>query len=282
MSGAGRRTRLTLSAAATSSASPASASSTPPGRSRRRPRARRGSARAPCEAGEHVDDAAGHVGRREDLGEGDRRQRRVSVARTTTALPLTRAGATRETRPERAGSRGHDPDDAGRLRDGEVEVRAGDGVDAPRTWGILSAQPAYQTQRSMARRRPRCARRSATSAHDPPLRRLHHLGDAVQDLAAVVRGRARPAGERLARGHDGVAQVLARPRGGVRGPRPRHGATGLRPRERAADVELVGLADVDAAHESPLQVRPRARGGRPRGRSRTPCSRRTATSGRTG
>ena len=80
---------------------------------------------------------------------------------------------------------------------------------------------------------------------------LHELGDAVQDLAAVHRRSIGPAGERLARGTDGVAQVLARPAAGVRERRPvlrahEVRAAALRARERAADVQLVGLADLDA------------------------------------
>ena len=50
---------------------------------------------------------------------------RDSDARTTAALPLTMTGARRLTNPEqRRRLRGDDPDDAGRLGDAEVEVRA--------------------------------------------------------------------------------------------------------------------------------------------------------------
>ena len=53
----------------------------------------------------------------------------VSDAIATTALPPTSAGAIRETRPSSGGSSGATiADDAGRLRHGEVEVRAGDRV----------------------------------------------------------------------------------------------------------------------------------------------------------
>ena len=58
-------------------------------------------------AGEQVDDAAGKVGRRDRLRELDRRQRHASPTRgTTTALPPTIAGATRDTSPSSAGSSG--------------------------------------------------------------------------------------------------------------------------------------------------------------------------------
>ena len=87
-----------------------------------------------------------------------------------------------------------------------------------------------------------------------------HLGDPVEDLAAVVRRPAGPAAEGLAGGDDGVAGVLARGQRGV-GEEPALGVVddvgvaGLGAREGAADVELVGLADVDAGHRSlTLQV----------------------------
>jgi hypothetical protein len=84
----------------------------------------------------------------------------------------------------------------------------------------LSVQPAYQTQRSIGG-----VHHLGGPAGGQPLgggdlggelvaAALEHLGDAVEDLAAVVRRRAGPAGDRLARGDDGLARVLARgPRG---------------------------------------------------------------------
>src|SRR5262249_31881660 len=76
--------------------------------------------------------------------------------------------------------------------------------------------------------------------------RLEHLGDAIEDLAAVVSSHVGPL--RLCAGGDanGVANVLSRsprnvlPFGLVRAPR-------LRPREGAADEQLVGLLDRKAA-----------------------------------
>ena len=79
----------------------------------------------------------------------------------------------------------------------KLKYGAATGFDEPSTWAILSAQPAYQTQRSMAR--------STTSRASPAAQALgrrdlgdelvapalHQLGDAVQDLAAVHR---RPVG----------------------------------------------------------------------------------------
>src|SRR5690606_1452657 len=80
---------------------------------------------------------------------------------------------------------------------------------------------------------------------------LEHLGDAVKDLAAVVRRALRPATERLAGGGDGVAAVLAR---GLRGVGQEAalrvgdlvGAAGLRAGEGPTDEQLVRLADVES------------------------------------
>src|SRR5262249_22070695 len=76
---------------------------------------------------------------------------------------------------------------------------------------------------------------------------LHHLGEPVEHLASVVRGRRGPAGEGAARRLDRIPCVLPR--------RPRDvlalrlvGAAGLGARERAAHVELVRLSDRKAAH----------------------------------
>ena len=90
---------------------------------------------------------------------------------------------------------------------------------------------------------------------------LHELRDPVEDLATVHRGLGRPTGGRGARGPDRVTQVLARRAAGVGqrrtvGRRDEVRPTRLGPRERAADVELVGLAYLD-----PGRLRSR-RGGR--------------------
>src|SRR5581483_7579552 len=77
--------------------------------------------------------------------------------------------------------------------------------------------------------------------------RLDHLREPVEHLAAVVRGRLRPAGlRRTSRAHR-VARVLPRPPrdvlllGLVRSPR-------LAARERAVDEELVRLLHREPAH----------------------------------
>src|SRR6185437_6791164 len=77
--------------------------------------------------------------------------------------------------------------------------------------------------------------------------RLDHLGDAVEDLAAVVGGQARPLRERASRRPDRVARVLARAAGDVLA-LGLVGAPRLGARELAADEELVGLANGQPAH----------------------------------
>mgnify|MGYP003693576269 CR=1 FL=1 len=102
-----------------------------------------------------------------------------------------------------------------------MKYGAATGLDEPRTWPILSAQPAYQTQRSMARSTTSRAAAGAQALGGLDLGdellapALHQLGDAIEDLAAVHRGLGGPAGERLARGADRVADVLARRPAGV-------------------------------------------------------------------
>src|SRR5437762_13239201 len=77
---------------------------------------------------------------------------RVSEASTTTALPATRGGANRETSPRSDDVSGATmpttPVGSGIVK---LKYGAATGFDEPRIWAILSAQPAYQTQRSIAR-----------------------------------------------------------------------------------------------------------------------------------
>ena len=164
----------------------------------------------------------------------------VSDAIATTVLPPTSAGASRETRPSSGGSSGAiDRDDAGRLGHGEVEVRPRDRVRRAEHLRELVGEarvpdPAVDRALDLV----------AAGRELGELRRarLHHLGDPVEHLAAVVGGRPRPLRLRRARGDDGVAHVLAR---GARDVLPLGlvGAPRLRARERAADVELVRLLD---------------------------------------
>src|SRR5258708_92384 len=77
---------------------------------------------------------------------------RVSEAMTTTALPATSGGARREMRPSSDDCSGATspttPVGSGMVK---LKYGAATGLAEPRTWLILSAQPAYQTQRSIAR-----------------------------------------------------------------------------------------------------------------------------------
>ena len=75
-----------------------------------------------------------------------------SEATTTTALPPTIAGATRETSPASAGSGGARIPTTP-VGSGTVKLKYGPatGFDEPSTCASLSAQPAYQTTRSIER-----------------------------------------------------------------------------------------------------------------------------------
>jgi hypothetical protein len=115
-------------------------------------------------------------------------------ATTTAVFPLTIAGASTETRPSSddvcGANRATTP-----VASGTEKSKYGPatGLLEPVTCAILSAQPAYQTQRSIASstdaRLPAGShlhqRRPVDELGTPP---FHHLGDAVQDLPAVVRG----------------------------------------------------------------------------------------------
>ena len=83
---------------------------------------------------------------------------------------------------------------------------------------------------------------------------LGDLGGAVENLAAEVRAGFRPAGLRLARGHRGVAEILARSeaivgelRAAIEGLRGGDAAA-FAARKFSADEELVGFENVEAGH----------------------------------
>src|SRR5205823_8173183 len=93
----------------------------------------------------------------------------VSDATATTALPPTSGGSRRVTRPSRGGSSGART--ATRpVGSGTVKLKYGPatGFDPPSTCGSLSAQPAYQTTRSIERstspRPPHSSANSGTRA----------------------------------------------------------------------------------------------------------------------
>ena len=161
--------------------------------------------------------------------------------------------------PEQAGpGRRHDRDHAGRLRHAEVEERPGHRVRRPGHLGHLVRPPRVPDPAvDRGRHGPLRLGEVSTLARGDlggELRRpaLQHLGHPVEDLAAVVGGRAGPAAHGGPRGLHRVSRVLARRLGGVgqqRSVRAGHrvGPARLRPRERAADEQLVGLADVQPA-----------------------------------
>ena len=76
---------------------------------------------------------------------------RDSEATTTAALPPTRTGASRETRPSSGGSSGTSTPTTP-VGSGTVKLKYGPdtGFAEPSTCASLSAQPAYQTKRSTA------------------------------------------------------------------------------------------------------------------------------------
>src|SRR6185437_13569743 len=77
---------------------------------------------------------------------------RVSDVTTTAVLPATTTGASRDTSPSRDDDSGATtpmtPEGSGIVK---LKYGAPTGFTVPSTWVILSAQPAYQTQRSIAR-----------------------------------------------------------------------------------------------------------------------------------
>ena len=124
---------------------------------------------------------------------------RGSTPATTTVLPLTMTGASTETRPSSDESCGATHrDDAGRLGQREVEERPGHRVAPSRRPGrsCRSSRRTRPSGRSPRRRPPRRRRAvtpsaAATSVDELRAPALHHLGDPVEHLPAVVRRRAR-------------------------------------------------------------------------------------------
>ena len=125
--------------------------------------------------GQHVDDAAGHVGRGEDLGQRDRRQRpRLGREERRPRCPATSGGASRQTSPSSDEVSGATtPDDAGRLGDREVEVRRRDRVGRAEHLGDLVGPagvpdpavdgPVDDARAAFASRSPSAAATSATN-----------------------------------------------------------------------------------------------------------------------
>ena len=171
-------------------------------------------------------------------------------------LPAASAGATSPDQPEQLGLLGRDDaDDAGRLGRREGQVRRRDGVDAAQHRGELVG-PARVVDEHVDGGATSSRAAAAGAAQVDGLlgelgaARLERLRGAVEHLPAVVGGlAAQPAAPRAAltasrtslreaRGDVGhVARLVVE---------HRVVPAGLRARERAADVELVGLADGEA------------------------------------
>ncbi len=237
-------------------------------------------------AGQEVDDAAGHVGGREHLGELDRGERAASPRRPRRPRCRRRSPARSARRARGAAARPARAMPTTPVGSGTVKLKYGPATGFARAEHLrelVGDQPAYQTQRSIAPLDllPAGARARRARPRAPPSSR--------RSGRAPGRGcrPSRPPTSRCAArgGLHRVAQVLARGAGDVLTLRL-VGAPGLGARERAADVELVRLLDGEpVSHPRSGRRRrgtARARAGRPRGRSRTPCSRRTAKPGRSG
>ena len=187
--------------------------------------------------GEQVDDAAGHVGDAEHLGEiqaGQRILRRQD--RDADVAAGERRGQLGDQAEQRRRVGGDDPDHSGRLGERERQKRRRDRVHAAEHRRDLVG-PAGVVQEHVDGGGALLAARADRVAAG-----LQCLGRAVQDLPAVVGGARRPGAGRLARGGDRVADVLARAAREVEAV-DLVVAAGLRAHERAADPQLVGLAD---------------------------------------
>ncbi len=209
-------------------------------------------------------------------------------------LPVTITGASTETRPSSGGLGGATiRDDAGRLGRGEVEVGPGDRVGRAAQRGDLVGPPRVPDPavdgrvHELAGLLPGDALGLGDLGDELRPAALQHLGDPVEDLAAVVGGGAAttpeglPGGRRRRPGASLREAWDALARNSPVAPVTAYGPPAL---ERGNAPPMYSLyvfrTDSRSLTRSP-SGRPRARGGRPRGRSRTPCSRRTARSGRT-
>ena len=162
-------------------------------------------------------------------------------------LPLTSGGASRDTSPSSDDVSGATTPTTP-VASGMVKLKYGaaTGLLLPSTWVILSAQPAYQTQRSMARsttsralpsRRPSAAATSATNWSRRPSISSATRYSTWPRFMAVLAG---PARLRLAGRADGVAQVLAR------------GATGVGERRPVGGPDDVGAAALGPREGPPM------------------------------
>ncbi len=214
-----------------------------------------------AEAGEEIDHAARQVARRQHLAEDDGRIGllfRIQSDRRVAARDHLRHQ--RDQAEERRRVRRHHADDAHRLGHCEIKVGRRHGIYVAQDLLVLVG-PAGIVDQPVDREGDLPQRgRAGRPAHRESLRhlgaaRLEHLREAVEDLGAVVRRAFRPAGARLCRSLDGVAQVLAGALGNVGEEGARRVLEGERPGalgadEGAADVDFRGLGDGEAAHDN--------------------------------
>ena len=168
-------------------------------------------------ARQQVDDAARHVAGGEHLGQVEAGEREPLRHQRDDHVAARQRRAERldQARQRRLVGR-HEGDDADRLGHAEGEVRLRDLVDAAQHAGQLVG-PARVVHGGLdaggqlgAGGLGRHARGGGDDARQLVGAGLQHLGQAVEDLAAVVRGAAAPRPERGPRGAHGVAGVLAR------------------------------------------------------------------------
>ena len=166
-------------------------------------------------AGDDVDDAAGNIRRFEHTDRSPSPRADGSATESTTVvLPVAIAGATSEMRPSSGNSSGHAmPITPIGSFIASATPRIGTLCTAP---SYLSAHAPYVNSREIDASTSCFARSAAarrSSHRSAPANSLgarrEILGDVVEDLRAVVSGRARPALRRRVRRFDGVANVLA-------------------------------------------------------------------------
>ena len=215
--------------------------------------------------GEDVHDARGHVARREHLGERERGQRMFRRGNDNggVAAENHRREQRHEREQHRLVRREHD-DDARRLGRGEVEVRRRHRVHAAEDL-LIFVRPArvmHEAVDHAAHARAGLLERDAVRAGDFARQflaaALEHLGGAIEDLPAQIRGGPGPARERRARGDHGIAEILARraavivQRVAAVAARGEHAAA-FTAHEFAADEKFVSLANSEARFHAAIK-----------------------------
>ena len=175
-----------------------------------------------AQPGEDVDDAARHVGGREHLGELDRDERMRLRGDDHRGVAADERRARAASRARASGGSGGRRSPTTPVGSGIVKLKYG-----PAT-GFDGAERPARACRPSPRTRRRGRWRASTSSLPRRERgelaapRLHHLGDPVEHLAAVVRGRPSPTPAGLPRAAGTASRrVLARGARDVLRPRRR-------------------------------------------------------------